>query len=138
MNLYFVVGIVVPPVVVIIMQLLVMKAQREFLAVIAELRTPADMITFKRIAANNMYLALGAIVLGLLPWIVWIVGVATGNLPFTALVLTFIPSLVMLVIGLQAKELEKRVQTIPAADPAMAAERDRVVDIWLHRPLPEW
>ena len=138
MNLYFVAGLLLPPIVVIIMQLAVMRSHREFLAAIPELRSAQDMYAFKRLAATNMYLALVVIVLEVLLWGVWIVGVATRNLPLISIVLTFIPSVALLVIALQAKQLEQRIQTMPAADPALAAERDRVVDVWLHRPFPNW
>jgi hypothetical protein len=138
MNLYFVAGLVLPPIVVIILQLVVMKSHRKFLAAIPELRTSQDARALKRLAATNMYLALVAIGLGVLPWAVWIVGLVTKNLPFHALVLLFIPSIIMLVVGLKAKEMEKMVQSVPAADPALAAERDRVVSTWLHKPFPDW
>jgi uncharacterized membrane protein len=138
MNPYFVAGLLLPPMVTIIMQIVVMHSHHVFLRAIPELRDPTDMIAFKRLAAANMYLALVAIVLQVVLLAVWIVGVLTKNLPLASIFLTFIPFLAMLALGLAAKQMEQRIQTMPAPDPALAAERDRVVETWKHRPFPDW
>jgi hypothetical protein len=138
MNPYFVAGLLLPPVACIIMQLVVRQSHANFIAASPELRTPEDLEAFKRIAATNMYAALVVIVLQGVLWLVWITGVLTRNLPLSSIFLTMIPFLGMLAAGLASRPLETRVQTLPVADPGLAAERDRIVEIWKHQPLPNW
>lgn len=96
------------------------------------------MESFKSMVAKQMYSALVQILLLIVPVPVFVAGVMMGALN-TIECLYFIlpPSLVVLGVGLLYKKLEHRAQTLPVSD-EFSAEYQRVIEVWMKKPLPKW
>lgn len=112
---------------------------RRFLATTPELTGPADLEAFKALAKLNMIAALAILPYVVAPIVLFFVGKSMGHLGEAEdFLYLLVPSIVNLVAGLQLRTWEKRMQAMPARDEALRAERDRVVDVWLHKPWANW
>lgn len=113
-------------------------ALRRFAAATPRIATPADLARFKRVAARQMVLALVQIGLLGAPLLLYAAGGITGHIALRGDVgYLLVPSLLVLGAGLLAKRVERRVHQLPASA-ELQHERDRVVQVWLTRPLPDW
>jgi membrane protein required for beta-lactamase induction len=104
------------------------------------LRDEADMSAFKRLASLQMYSALPALYLTRVPLVVWLVGkFALGHLTWLdGLLFVVLPFFVQSAIAAGAIGTAEAVRSTPAANEALTAERDRVVDVWINKKLPQW
>lgn len=103
-----------------------------------ELSSSWDLAAFKRMAAAQMRAALIQIALLLAPFGAFAWGLHRGILRWSDLGLVLIPVFLVGLLGAAIRGVEKRVQTLPANDPLLAAERDAVVKCWKTKPLPNW
>jgi uncharacterized membrane protein len=110
-----------------------------FLVRTPELRDEADMEAYRRLVGRNMLAALVTLLFGV-PALI-LVGVAY-YMEYVDWCILSLALMVTAALSLAAtvwtKALEKRLKNIPTADEAMDAERDRVVDVWHKRMLPDW
>lgn len=110
-----------------------------FLSRTPELRTEADMDAYRRMVGRNMLAALVTLLFGV-PALI-LVGVAFYmeyvNWCILSLAL-IVTTALSLSLTFWTRSLETRLRSIPTADDEMDAERDRVVDVWHKRMLPDW
>ena len=113
---------------------------RRFREAVPALRTPADVDRFKRLAAGQMYASLFGLIFTWVPLVVWLAGKFwLGQLGWLdALLFAVLPMGVLVWASGQMVGTARAVRATPATDPAILAERDRVVNAWLHRNLPNW
>ena len=140
MRIWLITAMLVSPAAVLAVMLLLHGQLRRFSVSVPELRTPQDVGRFKRLAAGQMYGSLVGLVLTWLPLALWLAGKFwLGQLYWLDVVLFVVLPLVVLVWASgQMLSTARAVRATPATDPAIVAERDRVVDVWLHRNLPNW
>ena len=131
---------IVPPVIGVVAALWGGAQLRRFARDVPVLRTAAELDRFKRIASLQMYVALGLIPLLALPLLVWLYGMFVAAVLglFDIFLGVVLPSLALAVVGHFTKRTEKSVQQLPVEDPALRAERDRVVQVWQSQALPDW
>jgi hypothetical protein len=111
---------------------------KRFLEKMPILASSADIEGLKAVVARQMYAALAQIIILGSPMIVFFFGIRSRHLSPADLVFIVIPSAVILLIASSYKKTEKQVQTMPAADDFLAAERDKIVETWLKKPFPNW
>lgn len=102
------------------------------------LRSPLDMMRFKKVVAHQMYAALIQIVLLVSPLIIFFVGTSFDILAPADIFLVIIPSAVMIIVAVISKGYEQRVKSIATGDPEIEAQRDAIVHTWLRKALPDW
>jgi hypothetical protein len=103
-----------------------------------KLETPEDLETFKRMVKLEMYAALMMLPVMILPGIAYPVGLFLGALNlFPDLIYFLLLMGLMLLIGRYTKSVEMKARTMPVAPP-LARERDRVVNTWVGKALPDW
>jgi hypothetical protein len=104
------------------------------------LRDEADMSAFRRLASVQMYVSWAALRLTWVPLVIWLVGkFALGALNWwDGLLFVVLPFFVQLAVAAGAVGTAKAVRSTPAADDRLAAERDRVVEVWVNKDFPEW
>lgn len=111
---------------------------RRLLAEVSEIRSAADMERYKRSVGRQMVGALVQIVVLLAPWAFFGYGIVRKVVTVKDLPLfVVLPSIFIFAAGMAMKNLERRVKTLPAAE-EFRAERDRVVETWAKKPLPDW
>lgn len=111
---------------------------RRFLAEVPEICSSPEMERFKRTVAHQMLGALVQMVVLLLPWALYGFGLVNKVLSFRDLPLfVVVPSVLLLAAGQAMKKLERRVQEMPCAQ-ELRPERERVVQTWKKKPLPDW
>jgi hypothetical protein len=104
------------------------------------LRTKEDLRAFRDVAKLNMYAALTLIPL----WGIFflLIPLTLGGLARHSSVVALFSTLgmgpAMLLLSLGVLKEERSVQRTPAATDELAAERDRVVHVWLKKPFPDW
>lgn len=111
---------------------------KRFADVVGQIESGRDLKRFKRLAAWQMYLTL--VVIGV--YVIWTAALAwaffSGEFRFMELIrLMLVISPVLFITGQAHKYFERRVQRLPISD-NLRAERDRVVQTWLHSPFPDW
>ncbi len=114
---------------------------RELTRFVREVKTIAsthEMERFKQLAARQMYAALAQIAFLGLPALIYFGGLTMGVLAPADIGYIILPSLGMIVLGFVFKKTETQVQQTPAADEALATERDAVVATWLKKAVPDW
>jgi membrane protein required for beta-lactamase induction len=104
------------------------------------LRDETDMGAFKRLASMQMYVSLVGLYAAWLPLVVWLLGkFVFGNLSWLDGVLyVLVPFVVQFTLAAASVGTAKAVRRTAAASDAIAAERDRVADVWVNKNLPEW
>ena len=111
---------------------------KRFVATTPEIDSQSDLERFKQIVKKQMYGALGQFVILIIPTLLFLYGFFSRTLFFRDVAYLIVPSLVILAAGLYFKTLERRAQTLPIANPQLQPERDRVVEVWKHKPFPDW
>jgi len=112
---------------------------KKFLTTTPAINSLQDIERFKQLVKGQMYAALVQIVILSIPIIVFAYGFWIKVLkPNTDILYMLVPSLVVLGAGMTLKSVERKVQNVPTATDELAKERDRIVDIWLHQPFPNW
>jgi uncharacterized membrane protein len=110
-----------------------------FLARTPELQTEADMNAYRQLVGRNMLAALLTLLFAI-PALV-LVGVAF-YMEYVDWCLSSLSLMVATALSMAAslwtKMLEKRLKNIPTADEEMDEERDRIVEVWHKRMLPDW
>lgn len=112
---------------------------KRFLTSTPEIKSAQDMEQFKQLVKGQMYAALAQIVILSIPILVFVYGFWIKELkPNTDILYMLAPSLVVLGAGMAMKSVEHKVQNVPTKTEDLTKERDRIVDIWLHQPFPNW
>ena len=111
---------------------------RQFVRSTPELRSDSDLDAFKRLVKGQMYAALAQIVILSVPILIFAVGFWKKIVFTKDIVYLFVPSLMILAVGMLLKSVERNAQQVPAANEQLTQERDKIVDIWLHQPFPNW
>lgn len=111
---------------------------RQFVRSTPELRSNSDLDAFKRLVKGQMYAALAQIVILSIPILIFAVGFWKKIVFTKDIVYLFVPSLIILAVGMLLKSVERNAQQVPAVNEELKQERDRIVDIWLHQPFPNW
>jgi hypothetical protein len=104
------------------------------------LSSDADILAFKRLATIQMYISLPGLYLAWLPLVLWLPGkFFLGQLTWLdGMLFVTVPFLAQLGLAAATVGTAKAVRRTPAANDVLAAERDRVADIWVHKNFPEW
>lgn len=126
------------PVMGVLLQIYFSHQIRCFLRETRALESAGDLDRFKGVAAIQMYAALVLLPILMAPLALYIYGLWSGELPPSDLVFLLVPSLALIVAGQAGKRVERRMHEMPIADEELGRERDRVVDVWLHKPFPDW
>lgn len=101
--------------------------------------TRQDLEAFKTLAKTNMYGAWVAMVVAGLPIALFVYGLMRGLLGGSpARFLLMLPMSVVLLFTKKMKQNEQLAQNLPVTDPILKKERDRVVDVWMHKAFPDW
>jgi hypothetical protein len=133
--------VALPAIAVLGMAFLTMTYRR-FRRDVPELRTPEDIRRLRSLAKLHMYVSLlghpyvtiGGVVAA---WIVgWLVFKELGWLDL--LLFGLLPIIVAVVVAAIGESPARMAKTIPVRDAALAAERDHIVDVWIHRLFPDW
>jgi len=111
---------------------------KRFLEAVPMLVSPYHLEQYKRVVARQMVAALVQIVILALPPVAYFVGLALGALRLPDVLYVIVPSAVVLLVALMVRPTELRARTIPTADPELERQRDRIVEAWLTKPLPDW
>jgi hypothetical protein len=140
MRLWLILAMALSSVAVLGIMLLGHAQLRRFLRSLPALRNSDDMSQFKKLAAAQMYESLVALALSAAPLVIWVIGkFMMGHLGWLDLLLFVVAP--FLILGFAASKMSgaaEAVRQIAVADQSLAPERDRVVDVWLHRLLPNW
>jgi hypothetical protein len=129
-----------PPVIAVLSMLLLRFQASGFLRAIPEIRSREEIAQFRKLAKSQMYVALVTLPLLWLPILVWLVGTfLIGDLRWLDLLwYVALPWIVVVAAAFLLSGPVEQVQKIRVTDPSFQAERDHVVDVWLHRRLPDW
>jgi hypothetical protein len=115
------------------------RDMKRFLAETPVLQSAADLDRLKRVAARNMYGALIMLAVAAGVVVLLAVAVTTGWTDWNEVAgVLCVSSALLIGPGVWVKSIEARVKAVPAADPDLRAERDRVVKIWWTKALPRW
>jgi hypothetical protein len=99
---------------------------------------PQDLHDFRRLVARQMYGALTMIVPAVAAGLVMGYGVVQDLVTWQEITAVGLFAVVFLLLGVWLKKLEARVKAVPAADPELRAERDRVAQVWVKKMFPDW
>lgn len=103
------------------------------------IRTVEQLDEFKALARRQMYAALVALVCIIGPYVLYWIGYFKDVLRWTDFWLfAVLPSLAVAAVGKLCKPIEQRVQQMPVEDETLRRERDRVVQVWMKEPFPNW
>lgn len=111
---------------------------RRFLAEVPRIESTRELERFKEVVARQMRAALVQIGLLGAPIVVFGIGTLRGVLAPRDLLYVILPAALVLAVAAQCRKVEQAARSIPAADELLLRERDRVVDTWLKKPLPDW
>lgn len=140
-TLLLTVMVALPVVAMVVMGVLTWTYHR-FRRIVPELRTQEDLVRLRSLAKLQMYLSLIAhplLTIGGV-FVVWIIGwLVVGKLGWIDLLLYGLgPIVLTFVVAVMGESPAEMAGTIPARDEGLAMERDRVVDAWINRLLPDW
>ena len=102
------------------------------------LRTEQDIVRLQKVVAQQMYAAVVQVGLLILPLVLYLVGVFTGNLYPTDLPLIIVPAGLILVLSYFFKKVEIETRKIPALNPRIEKRRDEIAATWKKKALPDW
>ena len=104
------------------------------------LRDASDMARFKRLASGQMYVAVVFLPLAWVPLIAWAFGIAVAGATnwLDLLLYVVLPLAAVVATSGAMVGLARAVRATPTDGPALAAERDRVADVWVSRRFPDW
>lgn len=126
------------PVMGVLLQVYFSHQIRRFLRETGALESAEDLERFKGIAAIQMYAALVLLPILMAPVVLYGYGLWSGELAPSDLLFVLVPSLALFVAGQAGKRVERQMYEMPVADEELGRERDRVVQVWQHKPFPEW
>jgi uncharacterized membrane protein len=132
------VALILTPTVISILAMIVMYFPlRSFQRSTPRIRTREDTERLRRLATLQMYGGLLGSVLWIPP-VVWIIGVLfTDAITWSDVLLyVILPYIVLFIVAAIGVGPAKAVRDTPADTPALTAERDRIVNIWLSQKLP--
>jgi hypothetical protein len=111
---------------------------RRFLHEVPRLTGWHDLELYKAEVAYQMRAAL--VQIGLLgsPLVIFLVGLTTGSLLPADAAYVVLPSVVVFLLGLMARGLERAMREIPVETEQLREHRDDVARTWTTRPLPDW
>jgi hypothetical protein len=111
---------------------------QRFITTTPEIRSRDELERFKQVVKTQMYAALAQGAILIIPTLLLFYGFLSRTLVMLDIVYLLIPSLILLGVAIYFKPIERQVQTLPVADPQLQQERDCVVDVWKHKPFPNW
>jgi hypothetical protein len=129
-----------PPAIALVVMFLLRAQASRFLGVVPEIRTNHDLAQFRKLAKSQMYAAFVVLPLLWLPTLIWLAGMfVAGDLRWLDLLwYVVLPWVAVVAAALALGGPVEQAQKIRVTDPAFQAERDHIVDVWLHRRLPDW
>ena len=129
-----------PPVVILLAMFMLRLQLRRFQRDVPVIRAADDLVRLKRLAAIQMYAALGVLPLLPVPLLVWLYGIFIAGLLSWMDLLSFVvlPFAAIVAGAFLMGGPAEEVQAISVEDAALQAERDHVIDVWLNRMLPKW
>jgi hypothetical protein len=140
MRLWLILAMMLSSVAVLGIMLLGHAQFRRFQRSLPALRNSDDLSQFKKLAAAQMYESLVSLTLTAAPLVIWVFGkFIAGHLGWLDLLVFVIAP--VLILGFASDKMRgtaEAVRQIAVADQSLASERDQVVDVWLHRLLPNW
>ena len=107
----------------------------QFLATTDSLRTATDMERYKQIARYGMWSSLALIVLLPLPMLILIFN-PISSLPYR--IAGVATAILVGKVSVKYKEKEEAMQSTPADDSDLLAERERVTKSWMKKPFPDF
>jgi hypothetical protein len=131
-----------PPAISLVLMLVATMTYRQFRRRVPKIRNEEDIQRLRSLAKLQMYLALVAhpyLTMGA-PLVVWLFGwLWARELGLLDLLLYWlVPMIVAFGAAGMGQSPARMALTIPTKDPALASERDRIVETWRKRPLPDW
>ncbi len=111
---------------------------RRFLGRIPALRSPAGIQAFKRFVSGDMYRSVCVMGLMAVTILCFVGGIVLKALHVSDFLWAFGPWAAVLVLTPLITRLEARMRTLPADDPQIAVERDRIVRVWRRSIFPDW
>ena len=111
---------------------------RSFVDSTPVLASTADIERMKRVVARQMYAAMAQILLLAGAPILFVFGLARGVLRPTDALYVILPAAAVIVFSLGFKRTEAAARSLEAADDELARQRDRIVQTWMRKPLPDW
>jgi len=138
MHALFLAGLIAPFAISLAIIIRLGREMKDFVADMPALQTVEHLNCFKRLVARNMYGALAQIVLFLIPWVVYVFGLNYRALLQGEVAIIFALSIATFIANLRMKKDEEAVRHLPVEDPDLRAERDRVVETWMRKVLPDW
>jgi hypothetical protein len=114
------------------------RNRRRFLLAIPVLQSSEDIDALKRMVKIEMYGALMALPLAFTPIIAFFVGINLGILTLPDSLYAVVGVILNTLQGVLGKRSERPIYVMPTASKELADERDRIVEIWRTKPLPDW
>ncbi|GMW03536.1 MAG: hypothetical protein AMXMBFR84_46700 [Candidatus Hydrogenedentota bacterium] len=109
----------------------------DFLREVTCINSFHSMERFKRYAATQMYQALLQIGFLGLPFLLFTYGMIQKSLNPWGFIAVIGPTLVILIISVKLKAMEKRIANLPV-DETYKAEFAHVYHVWMNEPFPTW
>ncbi len=106
-----------------------------FLSRTAAMASRSDLEAYKGLVRTQMYQALLQIGLLAACAVLGLYGLLSGRL---GLLLVLVVNGVILGLGAYGKRFESSARSLPVRDPSLASEYQRVSDVWLAKPLPDF
>jgi hypothetical protein len=132
-------AMLVPPIIVVAIMLGQYFQLCAFRRNTPEFKTSEDLYRFKRLASIQMYSSLFGLVMMASPLAFWIADMFWfGESAWLDIVFVIVPFAVECAVAFLVVGKSRAVRSTPTSDPVLASERDQVVEVWLHRALPNW
>ena len=126
------------PIVRIVLGLWSWGETRSFLRRVPEIQMDRDLDLYKNMVRMQMFGALIALVLLLIPSALYVLGSVFGAFGWlSALPYFAIPALVPVPLGLLASGAEEDCRSMKVA-PELKGEYKRVSEVWVHNAFPDW
>lgn len=97
-----------------------------------------DIERMKAVVSRQMHAALAQIVLLAAAPAVFLFGLYRGALQPADVLYVIVPSAAVIVLSIGFKRVETEARSLEAADDELRSQRDRIVQTWMKKPLPDW
>jgi len=109
-----------------------------FLAVVPDIATPHELNQFKRMVKEQMYLALGQLLLLGGALVLMIYGILAERLGFLDILILILVNGFIFFMARRFKRVEQQAASLPVTDQALTDEYQRVCLTWRRKPFPDW
>jgi len=111
---------------------------KEFLDRTPEFASNLDIENFKRVAGRQMRAALAQAALLIVPPVCFFWGLMIGSLSPGDFVWILLPSVIVILVARSFRKLELKAWSLPTDIEDLAVARDRIVQVWKTKALPDW